>query len=651
MSASPIPSAAAEARTPGADIIDSIDVPIITVGGDCVVSRFNPAAATLLSLTPADLGRPIRELRMLTNVKRLEELCGEAIGSGASSQCEVQDATNEAWFVLRIAPYIGNEQRTGGAVLTLQNVTAFRASLEQAIHEREYTKAILNTVIDPLVVLDENCRVQAANQAFYARFQVSREQAHGVRLYDIGSRDWEIPRLQRFLKETHAHNQSDALEFEHEFPALGRRTVLLNARRLSQRGTVGQMILLGIQDITERKQTERATGLLAAIVDSSDDAIVSKSLDGVITSWNKGAERTFGYTAEEAVGQHITLIIPQDRRDEETDILQRLQRGKRIEHFDTVRVRKDGKAVDISLTISPVKDAQGRAIGASKVARDVTERKRVEQTLRESEERLRTLAEGLETQVRFRTRELEQRNSEVLQQSEQLRDLSNRMLQSQDDERRHIARELHDSAGQIVAALGMSLTTISQHGRKDPVLAEASQDCQELVQQLSKEIRTMSYLLHPPLLEENGLSGALRWYVSGLAERSGLDIRLTIPENFERLPDELELVMFRLVQECLTNIHRHSGSKNAAIRIASEDNGIYLEVHDEGKGIPAEKLAQIQSQGAGVGIRGMRERVRHLQGDMNIESNGSGTRISVRFPAPSSSARNIKGQDFGYEPT
>jgi PAS domain S-box-containing protein len=636
MSTSPIPSEAA--ATPSADIIDSIDVPIIVVGCDCAVSRFNPAAATLLSLTPADLGRPIHELRMLTNVNRLEELCGEAIGSGASSQCEVQDATNEAWFVLRIAPYIGSEQRTDGAVLTLQNVTAFRASLEQAIHEREYTKAIINTVIDPLVVLDENCRVQAANQAFYARFQVSREQAHGVRLYDIGSRDWDIPRLQRFLKGTHANNQSDALEFEHEFPALGRRTVLLNARRLSQRGNVGQMILLVIQDITERKQTERATGMLAAIVNSSDDAIISKSLDGVITSWNRGSERIFGYTAEEAVGQHITLIIPQNRRNEETDILQRLRRGERIEHFDTVRVRKDGKPVDISLTISPVKDAQGRVIGASKVARDVTERKRIEQTLRESEERLSTLAEGLETQVRFRTRELEQRNFEVLGQSEQLRDLSNRMLQIQDDERRHIARELHDSAGQIVAALGMSLTSISQHGGQDPALAKAFQESLQLVQLLSKEIRTVSYLLHPPLLEENGLSGALRCYVSGLTQRSGLDIRLTIPENFERLPDELELVMFRLVQECLTNIHRHSDSKNAAIRIAFEDNGIYLEVQDEGKGIPAEKLAQIQSHGSGVGIRGMRERVRHLQGDMNIESNGCGTRISVRFPDPRKTA-------------
>src|SRR6202040_2204481 len=119
------------------------------------------------------------------------------------------DARNGSWFVLRIAPYIGSDGRIDGAVLALQNVTAFRASLEQAIYEREYTKAIINTVIDPLVVLDEDCRVQSANQAFYATFQVSRDQAQGARLYNLGSRDWEIPRLESFLKETHANNQSE----------------------------------------------------------------------------------------------------------------------------------------------------------------------------------------------------------------------------------------------------------------------------------------------------------------------------------------------------------------------------------------------------------------------------------------------------------
>src|SRR6202043_349718 len=152
---------------------------------------------------------------------------GEAMGRGASSQCEVRDATNGSWFVLRIAPYSGSGQQIDGAVLTLQNVSAFRASLEQAIYEREYTKAIINTVIDPLVVLDDDCRVQAANQAFYTKFRVSRDEAQGVRLYNIGIRDWEIARLERYLKETHANDESDT-EFEHEFPEIGRRTVSLN---------------------------------------------------------------------------------------------------------------------------------------------------------------------------------------------------------------------------------------------------------------------------------------------------------------------------------------------------------------------------------------------------------------------------------------
>ena len=144
----------------------------------------------------------------------------------------------------------------------------------------------------------------------------------------------------------------------------------------------------------------------------------------------------------------------------------------------------------------------------------------------------------------------------------------------------------------------------------------------------------MSYLLHPPLLDETGLAEALRWYIQGLAERSGLEIALEVPADFERLSREMELVMFRLVQECLTNIHRHSGSKTAVILIARDRESVALEVQDEGKGIAAEKLVDLQSQGSGVGIRGMRERVRHFGGQMDIESNRGGTKISFKFPLP-----------------
>jgi len=404
----------------------------------------------------------------------------------------------------------------------------------------------------------------------------------------------------------------------------------------------GALESLKLQE-AERKSADRVTGLLAAIVDSSDDAIVSKSLDGFVTSWNKSAERLFGYTAEEAVGQHITLIVPADRRHEESTILERLKRGERVDHFETVRISKNGKMLDVSLTISPVKDAAGSVVGASKVARDITERKRTEQALRESEERLRTLADGLETQVRVRTQELEQRNTEVLQQSEQLRELSNRLLQTQDDERRRIARELHDSAGQIVTALGLNLASITHHLGQDPLIGKAVEESRELIQQLSKEIRTMSYLLHPPLLDENGLSEAIRWYMQGLTERSGLSCELSISENFGRLPGEFELAVFRIVQECLTNIHRHSGSKTATIRLSRTAESVSLQIQDEGKGISAEKLAGIQSERSGVGITGMRERVRHFRGVMDIQSNGTGMKIAVTFPVPMTATSEPRG--------
>ena len=375
-----------------------------------------------------------------------------------------------------------------------------------------------------------------------------------------------------------------------------------------------------------RLKADKAIGLLAAIVDSSEDAIVSKTLQGIITSWNASAERLFGYTASEAVGQHISLIIPLNRRDEETVIIERIKKGERIEHFDTVRMRKDKTLLDIALTISPVRDASGKIIGASKIARDITQRKRIERELRESEERYRTLADALDTQVQFRTQELERRNSE-------LRDLSGRLMEAQDVERRHIARELHDSAGQSLAALGMLLARISEDAKKDPEqLAKNVQSAEELVQHLTKEIRTTSYLLHPPTLDEIGISSALSWYVQGLAERSSLQIDLKVPEDFGRLPSEMELVIFRLVQESLTNIHRHSGSKTAQIRIEREGDNVKVEVEDQGSGMSPERLAEIQSQGTGVGIRGMRERVRHFHGDLVIESNGSGTKVYATLP-------------------
>jgi PAS domain S-box-containing protein len=476
--------------------------------------------------------------------------------------------------------------------------------------------------------------------------------------------------------------------------------------------------------MSDQLQPEEIVGLLAAIVASSDDAIISKSLNGLITSWNKSAERIFGYTPEEAIGQHITLVIPPERHSEESEILNRLRRGERVDHFHTVRKRKDGTFLDVSLTISPVRDSSGRVIGASKVARDITEQKRAEQALRESEQRFRVMTDAspvlvwmsgtdklcyyfnkgwldftgrtleqesgngwtenvhpddhdrclqiyvsnfdarrpFETEYRMRHHTGEYRwitnrgvprfapdgtfegyvgacldihDQKEAAQRVRIADDMTRLMRAQDEERRHVARELHDSAGQTLTVLGMSLAQLVRRAEvAAPELALEGKAIETIVQQLHREIRTTSYLLHPPLLDESGLASALAWYVEGLVARSPLDIKLEIAGDLGRLPSDIELAIFRVVQECLTNIYRHSSSKTALIKIGREAENVRAEVRDQGKGILPERMLEIQSHGSGVGIRGIRERIRLFHGEMKIESNASGTSVIVSIPIP-----------------
>jgi signal transduction histidine kinase len=242
--------------------------------------------------------------------------------------------------------------------------------------------------------------------------------------------------------------------------------------------------------------------------------------------------------------------------------------------------------------------------------------------------------------------QLASKNSQLVKQTEQLnkanhslRQLTARLLQIRDEERRRIARDLHDSIGQMLAAQGMYLFSVAAEAKHlSTAAAKALADSTALIEQMSGELRTISYLLHPPLLDEAGLSSALRWYAEGFAERSKIKISLELTPGLGRLSDEFEIAIFRIVQECLTNIHRHSGSLTASIRLAVSPAEIMLEIRDAGKGIPRQKRSQVASGSLhGVGIRGMRERIVQLGGRVEINSNGQGTAVIARLPLASNS--------------
>jgi PAS domain S-box-containing protein len=403
-------------------------------------------------------------------------------------------------------------------------------------------------------------------------------------------------------------------------------------------------------DVTERKTSEQNLEALtrrleqqSRVFDTTLSAITDFAYifdrEGRFSYVNQALLDLWGLKLEDAVGKNFYELRYPD------ELAARLQRQIQ-QVFDTGEGLTDetpytsptGAGGYYEYIFRPVLDREGKVQAVAGSTRDISERKRTEDELRQSQERFRVLAESLENQVHERTAELQQRNAEMLHQSDLLRDLSVRLMKLQDEERRRIARELHDSAGQTIALLLINLQQIVRAaGPDNPKLQALAEESGQYVQELNRELRTTSYLLHPPLLDEIGLRAALQWYGEGFGERSGLKVEVKIDDDFARPSREQELAIFRIAQECLTNIHRHSGSKTARILVGTENETIVLEVHDAGDGMKPEELAKIQSSGGGVGLRGMRERVRQFAGNIAIESQpGAGTKIRVTLPqAPS----------------
>ncbi|HEU0173055.1 MAG TPA: chemotaxis protein CheB [Blastocatellia bacterium] len=369
-----------------ANLLGSVQMPILMLDSQLRIRRFTPAAEKLLNLIPTDVGRPIGDLKLNLDCPDLERMIVDVIDAVGVREVETRDGAGR-WHLLRVRPYRTLENKIDGAVVVLMDIDALKKIEREIEAERNYAEAILRTTRDPLLVLRDDLTVESANDAFYKTFKVKPAETEGRLIYELGGRQWNIPQLRQLLEEIIPRDSSfNDFEVAHKFPGIGKRSMLLNARRLDSHEGGPSRVLLGVEDVTERREAELALAQLAAIVQSSDDAVVAIDLDGVITSWNQGAEHLYGYAAQEAIGQPIAMLTPPEDIEAEKNILERLLAGEHINHFETLRRRKDGSEVGISLTLSPIRNARGEVIGASRIGRDITERKRVEEATRSAYE-------------------------------------------------------------------------------------------------------------------------------------------------------------------------------------------------------------------------------------------------------------------------
>jgi PAS domain S-box-containing protein len=528
-----------------------------------------------------------------------------------------QSLLQELWQNLTSAGKLNGEyelQRKDGKLITVEfravanivhglhcaichDITARKVAEESMRKAQERTESILASVADTHILFDRQWRYLYVNEAAVRAIGRSREKILGHTLWELYP---DI--LGTELDDQYHRAMDDCISVTFEFHYATLDTWWENRFYPTPEG-----LAVFATEITERKQAEQVHSQLAAIVNSSDDAIISKSLEGIILTWNQGAERMYGYSAEEIIGKSVSILIPPERPSELQEIIEHLKKGEVLRRYETERMKKNGECFDVSVTLSPIRDASGQIVRGSAIGQDITRRKRAE-------------AER-------------QRLYEQVQAAEQqLRRLAGYLQTTQENERAYLAREVHDQLGQALTMLKMDLVWLTKRiPSEQSALREKATSMGTQIDQAVATVRRIATELRPGLLDHLGLVAAIEWQVQEFAQRTGIDYDLELEDIKPALEDGLATQLFRIVQEALTNIARHAQATQLKIGLTSEAQTVVLFIEDNGVGIQSSEISDPQS----LGLLGMRERAVAQGGEFHIGGQaGKGTRLEVRIPRP-----------------
>jgi PAS domain S-box-containing protein len=529
----------------------------------------------------------------------------------------IHKAQNQESFLRENPP--GQESQPFDSKEVLQRSAAY----EQALRESEERfRFAMNNLAEGLYILDKEGRVTYVNPSAEKMFGYSPAELMGKKMHEVthykrpdGSLFpmHECPGLQVLQKGVVLQEHEDIFIRKDGsfFP------VVFSASPM-QVGGETKGVVFSFRDDTKRRLTEEALQqserIYRAIGESIDYGIWICDSAGRNIYTSASFLEMVGLTQQECSDTGWIQVVHPDEAQAALDAwMECVHSGARLWERE-IRVRRRGGGWQYILSRgAPIRDKDGRIVYWAGIQLDIQQQKESEFAL-----------EG----------RIAQRTEELLQTRNELRGLSARLLKTQDEERRRIARELPDGVGQLLAAMNMNLSMVlSEKSRLSEEAAKSLEENGALVDQALRDIRTMSYLLHPPLLDEIGLASALQWYVSGFSERSNIDVSLDVTPDLGKLPRDVELSLFRIVQECLTNIHRHSGSTTACVRLYRASGEITLEVKDEGKGMPPEIRQKITNgEGFGLGMRGIRERLRQFGGRLELHSDDFGTIVLAALP-------------------